>query len=103
MIGYQAIKCHKLYDVCMGFQRQAWFVAGSHKTEALNSTTYYSVVYRDSIPIGFLYESLHGVDINAIDMDNAYVYPPCTRMIWFLYGYEIRFNEVHIILVVHIL
>ena len=78
-------------------------MAGSHKTEALNSTTYYSMVYRDSIPIGFLYEYLHGVDINAIDMDNAYVYPPCTRMIWFLYGYEIRFNEVHIILVVHIL
>ena len=52
----------------MDFQRQAWFVARSHTTEALNSTTYYSVVYRDSIPIGFLFVSLHGVDFNAIDL-----------------------------------
>ena len=82
----------------MDFQRQAWFVAGSHKTEALNSTTYYSVVYRDSIPIGFLYEYLHGVDINAIDMDNAYVYAPCTKKIWFVDGYEIRLDKGHIII-----
>ena len=81
----------------MDFQRQAWFMAGSHKTEALNSTTYYSVVYRDSIPIGFLYEYLHGVDINAIDMDNTYMNAPCTKKVWFVDGYEIRLDEGHII------
>ena len=54
----------------MDFQQQAGFVARGHTTEALNSTTYYSVVYRDSIPIGFLFVSLHGVDVNAIDIEN---------------------------------
>ena len=78
-------------------------MSGGHRTEALNSTTFCSVVYRDSIPIGFLYESLHGVDITAIDMENAYLNVPCVENIWFLFGYECRVDKGCILLIFHAL
>ena len=88
LIGHQDINCHIMFDVRMDFQQKARFVAGIHMTEALNSITYFSVVSRDSISIGFLLAYIHGIDITAIDLYNTYLNAPCVEKIWFVGGDE---------------
>jgi len=50
-IGFQEIHCHMIFNVKMDgeFTRQACFVAGGHMMEVPSSSTYSSVVSRESI------------------------------------------------------
>ena len=70
-------------------------MAGGHTTEEPNSITYYSVVSHDIISIGFLLSSLYGIDITAIDMDNAYLNTPCAEKIRFV-GSDERGEEIFV-------
>ena len=94
LIGYQEINCHIIFDVRMEFQLKERFVAGDHRTEAINIITYSSVVSHESVCIGFLLEYLCGVDITDIDLENAYLNAPCAEKIWFVGGDECRENKV---------
>jgi len=79
LIGYQEIKCHMVFDIKMDGEltRKAQFVAWGHTTEAPSSTTYSSVVSRESIRIAFLIAALNDLDIFAADVSNAYLNAPC--------------------------
>ena len=83
LIGYQEIRNNIIFDVKMDFTRKARYCAGGHTTDAPEGITYSSVVSRDSVRIGFLAAALHGVDVLAIDLENAYLNAPCAEKIWF--------------------
>ena len=61
-------------------------MTGGHTTEAPDSITYYSVVSCTSIFIGLLLAYLNGLEITAIDLENAYLNVPCAEKVWFVGG-----------------
>jgi len=77
-----------IFDIKMDFTRKAWFVAGGHTTETPASTTYSSVVLRDSVRIAFMFAALNGLDILAADVGNAYLNADCCEKIWTIAGPE---------------
>ena len=86
--GYQEIGCHTVFDVKMDFTCKAQFVAGGHTTKAPASMTYSSVVYCESVRLGFLIAALNDVDLLSCDLENAYLNAPCKEKIWFEGGLE---------------
>ena len=72
----------------MDFTRKARFVAGRHTTETPASTTYSSVVSRDSVRIVFMFAALNGLDILAVDVGNTYLNADCGEKIWIIAGPE---------------
>ena len=104
LIGYQNINCNIIFDMRVDFQKKKQgSLDGGHTAEAPNSFKYSSVVYRDSIRIGFLLASLHGVDITFIDLDNAYLNKPCAENIWFVGGDACGEDKGRVILIVRAL
>jgi hypothetical protein len=88
MRGYQEIKCHIIFDVKMDFTRKARFVAGGHMTQVDNSSTYSSVVSRDSVRIALLTAALNDLQMLSCDVGNAYLNAACREKIWFQAGRE---------------
>jgi Reverse transcriptase (RNA-dependent DNA polymerase) len=88
LIGFQEIGCHIVFDVKMDFTCKARFCASGHTTEAPASVTYSSVVFHDSVRLGFLIAALNGVDVMSCDLENAYLNAPCGEKIWFEGGIE---------------
>jgi len=91
-VGSQWIPCDMVFDVKVDFTRKARFVAGGHKTEALKSIAYSSVVARDSIRIAFLLAALNDVDILAADIGNAYLNDDCRKKVHTTLGLEFGQN-----------
>ena len=83
LIGHQEIDCHVVFDMRMDFAWKCCFCAGGHATEAPSSIAHLSMVSHGSARIGFLTASLHGVDITAIDIENAHLNAPHAEKIWF--------------------
>ena len=84
LVGYQFVKCHKIFDIKMGenFLRKARMVSGSHMTTSPSSLTYSSVVSRDSARITLKIAALNGLLTLACDIHNAYLTAPCLEKIW---------------------
>jgi len=103
--GYQEIRCHMIFDIKMDrdFTRKARFVAGGHTTEAPLSTTYSSVVSRESVRIAFLIAALNDLDVLAADIGNAYLNAPCCEEIWARAGKEFGSDEGCIMIIVRAL
>jgi len=93
------------FDIKMDgeFTRKARFVAGGHTTEAPASTTYSSVVSRESVHIAFLVAALNDLDIFAADVGNAYLNAPCCEQIWTQAGKEFGSDEGCVMLIVRAL
>jgi len=105
LIGYQEIKCHMVFDIKMDgdLTRKARFVAGRHTTEDPVSTTYSSVVSRESVRIAFLIAALNDLQIFAADVGNAYLNAPCCEKIWTRAGKEFGSDEGLVMIIVHAL
>jgi hypothetical protein len=90
LVGYQKINCHMIFDIKMDgkFTRKCRFVAGGHTTDPPSSSTYSSVVSRDSVRIAFLIAAMNGLDVWAADIGNAYLNAPWREKIWTLAGSE---------------
>ena len=67
------------------------------------SITYYSVVSCDSICIGFLLSSLHGIYVTDIALDNSYMNALCAENICFIGGDECGEDKVHVLPIVRAL
>ena len=91
--GFQKITCHMIFTVKMDFTRKARFVAGGHTTKPPSSITYSSVVARDSVRIVLMLAALHGVDVLAADVGNAYLNAPCREKIYCIAGPEFGADE----------
>jgi len=72
-----------VFDIKMDgkFTRKARLVAGGHTTETPASSTYSSVVSRESVRVAFLLEVLNDLDVFAADVGNAYLNAPCREKI----------------------
>ena len=62
-------------------------------TQPPASITYSSVVARDSVRIAFMLAALHGVDIMAADVGNAYLNAPCREKVYCIAGPEFGSDE----------
>jgi len=106
LVGYQEIKCHMVFDIKMdgNFTRKARFVAGGHTVEKPEATsTYSSVVSRDSVRLAFLVAALNDLDIVAADIGNAYLNAPCGEKIWTIAGPEFGELQGNVMLIVRAL
>jgi hypothetical protein len=105
LVGYQQIRCHMIFEIKMDgkFTRKARFVAGGHTTNPPPSTTYSSVVSRDSVRIAFLVAALNDLDIWAADIGNAYLNAPCREKIWTMAGAEFGSEQGSVMTVVRAL
>jgi hypothetical protein len=98
LVGYQEITCHWVFDVKMDLTRKARFVANGSQT-VTPSQTYSSVVSRDSVRLAFLLASLHGVDLKACDIGNAYLNATTREKIWFRAGPEFKEHQGKVVLI----
>ena len=87
-IGFQEIKRHMIFDVKIHFTRKERYVARGHTTTAPTSLTYSSVVSCDSVRIPFLLAGLHGLNLMACNIGNAYLNADCCENIWIVDGLE---------------
>ena len=75
------------------FRRKARYVGDGHKTETPKSVTYSTVVARDSVRICLLIAALNDLDIQAADIENAYLTAPCREKCWTIGGREFGSEE----------
>ena len=94
LVGYQKITTHFIFDIKLGenFRRKARLVADGHKTKIPTSVTYSSVVARDSVRICLLLAALNDLDIQAANIENAYLTAPCQERVWTIGGREFGSN-----------
>ena len=90
LTGYQQIKTHIIFDIKLGenFRRKARLVADSHLTDTPASITYSSVVSRDSVRVCLMLAALNGLDLQAADIENAYLTAPCLEKCYTIVGQE---------------
>ena len=67
-----------IFDIKLseGFRRKAQFVADGHKTSAPASMTYSTVVSRDLVRILLMIAALNDLDLQAADIQNAFLTAP---------------------------
>ena len=88
--GYEHVNVHMIFDIKMGgkFTIKAILVAGGHTTALPPSTTYSSIVSRESVRNAFLLISLNDLDICVCDIGNAYFNAKFREKIWTELGIE---------------
>lgn len=77
-VGSKLIPYHFEFDVKMDLTRKARLVAGGHMNKVPQHVTYSSVIYKESVRIGFLIAALNGLEVVSADVFNAYLHaePP---------------------------
>ena len=63
-------------------------VAGGHMTASPSSTTYSSVVSRDSVIIALTIAAVNGLSTLGCDIQNTYLTSPCQEKTWTTAGPE---------------
>jgi hypothetical protein len=63
-------------------------VAGGHMVDAPSFLTYASVVSRETVRIALTIAALHDLDVEAADVENAYLTAPTTEKVWTVCGPE---------------
>ena len=101
LIGYQRITGHLIFDIKLGenFRRKARFVADGHKTKTPSSSTYSTVVSRDSVRICLTLAALNDLELLSGDIENAYLSAPCREKVWLRAGPEFGELEGRILIV----
>jgi hypothetical protein len=69
-------------------RRKARYVADGHMTDPPASITYASVVSRESVRIAFMIAALNDLEVQAADIQNAYLTSPCDEKVWTILGPE---------------
>ena len=76
--GHELLTMHCVFDRKLDMTAKARYVADGHKTSELPfSMTYASVVSRESVRIAFLVAALNGLEVEAADIQQAYLNAPC--------------------------
>ena len=95
------LECYTKFDVKMDFTRKARHVANVAKTQDIATSTYAGVVSKDTVRIAFTYAALHGLDLFAADIKNAYLQVPITERYWTRcgpeFGPELEGNVTYIV------
>ena len=87
---YEHISGHLIFDVKLGenFRRKARYVADGYKTSTPNAVTYSSVTSRDSVRLFLLLAALNDIDIQSVDVQNAFLSAPVLEKVWLTAGPE---------------
>ena len=90
LIGYQRITGYLIFDVKLGenFRRKARAVADGHQTKTPYSSTYSTVVSRDSVRICLTLAALNDLELLSEDVESAYLSAPCREKVWLKAGPE---------------
>lgn len=102
-VGHKEITCHLIFDLKLDMTRKARYVAGGHLTDVPTHMTYSSVVSRDTVRIGFLVAALNNLEIEACDIQNAFLQAPTKEKIFFYAGDEWKADKDRIVVVVRAL
>ena len=90
-----------IFDIKLSenFRQKARFVAGGHTTDTPSTLTYSSVVAQDSVCIALIIAALNDLDLQACDIQNAYLTTKCQEKIWCVAGKEFGEEEGSILIV----
>ena len=100
-IGWHKVTGHLVWDVKMDFTRKARWVLDGHKTPDAVYSTYAGVVSRESVRIAFTYAALNGLDVQAADIQNAYIQAPSSRKDYIICGPEFGLENVGRVALIH--
>ena len=87
-VGYKNATGHLVYDVKMNFTRKARWVKDGHRTPDPDSSSYVGVVSREIIRILLTHAALHGTDVMAAGIRNAYLQAPTSEKHYVICGPE---------------
>ena len=88
-LDHEFVRCHMIFDVKMeDFRRKARLVAGGHMTSAPATTTYASVVTRETVRLALMLAALNDLEVKVGDVLNAYITAPVKEKIWTTLGAE---------------
>ena len=75
-MGYRKVTGRIVFAVKMDFTRKDRWALDGHKTPSPAGSTYADVVSRESERRAFTYAALHGLDVFAAEIGNAYLQAP---------------------------
>lgn len=87
-VGYTKSSGHLIFDIKMDLSRKARWVKDGHKTPDSTTSSYAGVVSRESVRIALTYAHLHGLDVCAADVKNAYLQAPSSEKHYIICGPE---------------
>ena len=87
-VGYKKASGHLIFDLKMDFTRKARWVKDGHLTPDLENSKYVGVVSRESVRIALTYAALHGIEVMAADIRNAYLQAPTSEKHYIICGEE---------------
>jgi hypothetical protein len=70
-MGHELVTAHMVIDVKPDSTKKGRLVARGHLTDPLSSSSYYSVVSRESVLIEFVLTALNGLEVLLADTVNA--------------------------------
>ena len=85
---FKELGVHLIFDVKMDLTRKARLVAEGHKTDDPIDSTYTGVVSRETVRIALTYAALNGLNVEAADVQNAYLTAPTTEKFYITCGPE---------------
>jgi hypothetical protein len=71
--GFTSPRLHLIIDVEVDLHQKAWLIAGSHLTEDPQDATYSGIVSLNNVRITMSVAELHGLNIIAADVCNAWL------------------------------
>ena len=66
--GWSKASGHIIFDVRMTLEQKSRWVKYGHRTPEPNHSTYYGVVYRESVRIDLTYDALNHLDVCACEI-----------------------------------
>ena len=90
ILGHHRISMHweSIFDVKMDFTGKARLVAEGHRTPDPVYSTYAGVVSREAVRIALTYAALNGLNVEAADIQNAYLTAPTSEKFYITCGPE---------------
>ena len=77
--AHKQLPFHMIYDSKTDFTRKARLVAEGCRTPNPVTSNYAGVVSRESVSIEFMYAALYGLEVWAVDVQNAFLQDPCSE------------------------
>ena len=87
-VGYTKSSEHLVFDVKMDFTRKTRWVKEGRRTPDLEDSKCVEVVSRDLVRIALTYAALHGVEVFAADIQNAYLQARTSEKYFIICGKE---------------
>ena len=99
--GWHEVTGHLVWDVKIDFTQKARWVLDGHKSPDPIGSTFEGVVSRESMHIAFTYVALNGLDICAVDIQNAYLQAPSLQRDYIMCGPEFGIENVGKVALIH--